>query len=155
GLYRNLKINRMTFTRGANATLLSDSTPFNEHQREQMRRGITRSYEQFVGRVAASRQMTPEAVDTVGGGRVWTGKQAFENGLVDELGDLWTAIAKARELAGLPDDSAVAVVEGKGEPLGPQLAEKADPAALLRYLHENLSALANGRAQWLMPIKWE
>lgn len=155
GLYRNLRINRMTVTRGANATLMSDSTPFNDQQREQIRRAITRSYEQFTGRVAASRKMTVEAVDAVGGGRVWTGKQALHIGLVDALGDVWVAVAKARELAGLPEDSAVVMVEGKGEPLGPKLAAKADPAALLRYVQENMTALANGRAQWLMPIKWE
>ena len=152
GLYSNLRVNRMEFTRGANANLLSDSTPFNDQQREQMRQGISRSYQQFTGRVAASRRMTPEAVDAVGEGRVWTGKQALQNGLVDELGDLWQAVAKARELAGLPADAPAAIVRGAGQPLGPQLAE--NPAAALRYAQENLRLIANGRAQWLMPVEW-
>ena len=50
-------------------------------------------------RVARGRKLTPEAVDAVGGGRVWTGAQALEQGLVDELGDLRAAIKKARNLA--------------------------------------------------------
>lgn len=154
-LYENLKVKRMVLTRGANATLYSDSQPFNDHQRAQMRAAIEHLYGQFVARVAASRRMTPEAVDNVGGGRVWTGTQALENGLVDELGDLHTAIAKARELAGLPRDARFSIVKGEARPIAPQVAERLNPAAWLRYARQNFRAIADGRAQLLMPIRWE
>jgi ClpP class serine protease len=44
-----------------------------------------------------------DALEKVAGGRVWTGSEAFERGLVDEIGDLRAALDKARELAGIPD----------------------------------------------------
>ncbi len=155
GLLENLKINRLEFTRGANATIFSDQMPFNDEQRRQMRQGIERSYEQFIERVAKSRKMTTEAVDAVGGGRVWTGQQAQIHGLVDELGDLRVALAKARELANLPVDTPITIIQEEGEPLGPQLAEKANPAAILRYMTENFLLIASSKAQLLMPVRWE
>ena len=61
------------------------------------------TYEQFVNLVARGRDMTPAAVDAVAQGRVWTGATARAHGLVDELGDLEEAIARAAELAGLDE----------------------------------------------------
>jgi protease-4 len=59
-------------------------------------------YRRFLERVAEGRKMTVEAVDAVGGGRVWTGRQAKERGLVDELGGLATAVRLAAEQGGMP-----------------------------------------------------
>lgn len=154
GLRDKLRVNTIEFTRGANADLYSDSAPFSEPQRAQIRAGVESSYRQFIERVAHSRHMSVEAVDAVGGGRVWTGEQALAHGLVDQLGDLHAAIAKARELANLPDDAPVALVGGKTRPLPPQLAANLDPAAALRYAVDNAQALVNGTAQAIMPIWW-
>lgn len=120
-----------------------------------MRAGVERSYQQFIERVAKSRKMTTEAVDAVGSGRVWTGRQAQANGLVDELGDFHVALAKAREIANLPIDTPITIIHGDSEPLGPQVAEKANPAAMLRYLNENFRLIASGKAQLLLPIRWD
>jgi protease-4 len=54
--------------------------------------------------VAKYRGMAVETVDSIGQGRVWTGSEALEYGLVDELGDLENAIIAAAELAGLEED---------------------------------------------------
>ena len=62
---------------------------------------IDHGYRQFVDLVAESRGMTPEQVDAIGQGRVWTGEQAFERGLVDNLGHLQDAIDSAAALAEL------------------------------------------------------
>jgi protease-4 len=153
-LFEKLRINRMQFTRGANAGIYSDLAPFDEQQRVQMRASIEHNYQQFIGYVAEGRRMTVEAVDAVGGGRVWTGKQALELGLVDELGDLKAAVDKARELAGLPDHAPAALMQGKVKPMVPQLAEAANPAAILRYLQENLQFIS-GSAQVLLPVEWK
>jgi len=59
------------------------------------------NYEQFVNLVARGRDMSPEAVEEVAQGRVWTGASAQARGLVDELGDLEDAVQKAVDLAGL------------------------------------------------------
>jgi protease-4 len=64
---------------------------------------IEDTYEDFVGSVAANRGMTRDAVDLIGQGQVWTGAEALDNGLVDELGELDDAIAQAARLAGLED----------------------------------------------------
>ena len=61
-------------------------------------------------------------------------------------------IAKARELAGLPDNSPVALVAGKAKPLVPQVAS--DPAAALSYTLDNTRALVNGAAQVVTLIWW-
>ncbi|GJM08026.1 MAG: protease [Lysobacteraceae bacterium] len=60
---------------------------------------IDNGYEQFLTRVAESRQMSVEAVDEVARGRVWSGQQAYDRGLIDELGTMADAVNKAAELA--------------------------------------------------------
>jgi protease-4 len=70
-------------------------------QREAMNASITNIYEDFVSIVADGRGMTFEDVDAIARGRVWTGEDALEIGLVDELGDLESAIADAASRAGL------------------------------------------------------
>ena len=70
-------------------------------QREAMNASITNIYEDFVSIVADGRGMTFEDVDAIARGRVWTGEDALEIGLVDELGDLESAIADAAARAGL------------------------------------------------------
>lgn len=64
---------------------------------------VNDGYEDFVARVATYRNMDRDAVDSIGQGRVWTGADAVDNGLVDALGDLEDAIATAAELAGLEE----------------------------------------------------
>jgi protease-4 len=153
GLREKLRVNTVEFMRGANADIFSDTTPFTESQRAQMRASIETSYRTFIKRVAASRHLSVEAIDAVGGGRVWTGEQALAHGLVDQLGDLHAALAKARELANLPADAPVAIFEGKGKPLPP--ANALDPASSLRYALDNARALVNGSAQVVMPLWWK
>ena len=65
--------------------------------------GVERVYTTFLQRVATGRNMTVDNVDTIAQGRVWTGKEALEIGLVDELGGLENALEGAAELAGLVD----------------------------------------------------
>ena len=67
-------------------------------------------YDQFVEKVAESRSSTPEKIDAVAQGRVWTGRQAREIGLVDELGGLPRAIAIAQQRAGIAKDTTVQLV---------------------------------------------
>jgi len=76
---------------------------------------IEHGYREFLQRVADSRGMTTENVDKVAQGRVWSGADAHEFGLVDHLGDLDDAIAAAAELAGLGDSYAVRFIEKEEE----------------------------------------
>lgn len=151
GLFEKLRTHRLEVTRGANASMYSDHAPFTGEQRLRMRQSIEHIYKHFVGLVSTSRHLSYEAVDGIAAGRVWTGVQAKANGLVDELGDIYTALAKARALANLPDYAPLVVV-GKGKPLMPQLAEKANPAASLAYMHDSLNNIANGSLQILLDV---
>jgi protease-4 len=65
---------------------------------------IDQGYRQFIGKVAAAREKTPEAIDQVARGRVWSGAQAEARGLVDELGGLSDAIAEAARRVALASD---------------------------------------------------
>jgi len=64
----------------------------------------------FIERVAQSRHTTPEQIDAIGRGRVWTGAQAREQGLVDALGGLDVAVTLAKQRAGVPADEEVELV---------------------------------------------
>ena len=76
---------------------------------------IEQGYRDFLARVAESRGMTTEEVDVIARGRVWSGEDAYELGLVDNLGDLDDAIAAAAELAELGEDYEVSYIEEKLE----------------------------------------
>ena len=82
---------------------------------ETLQQMIEQGYRDFLARVAESRGMTTEEVDAVAQGRVWSGADAYELGLVDNLGDLDDAIAAVAELAGLGDDYAVSYIEQEPE----------------------------------------
>lgn len=153
GLEEKLLFKTVSFLRGANADLYSSSTPFTEPQRAQIRAAIEHNYRQFIERVAVSRDMTPESVDAIGGGRVWTGEQAIEHALIDELGDLRAAIDKARALAGLPERTRIVIdTPRKDEYLPPMAARAADPAAAVRALLRSARGLFDGRPLTLLPF---
>ena len=152
-LVRKLRFNAVEFLRGANASYASSLHAFTPEQRERVQATVDRIYARFVERVARSRDLSTEAVDAVAGGRVWTGAQALDHGLVDALGGLHEAAAKARELAGLPADAPLRIWRGKAKPLAPQLAAEANPAAGLRYLRANLDAIFSGEAQFLLEMR--
>jgi protease-4 len=102
GLYDRLQAHREVVSRGEAAGLYADDAPFDDRERAKIRARLGESYQRFKGRVAQGRGMEEDEVEAVARGRVWTGAQALEQGLVDALGDLELAAQKARELAGLP-----------------------------------------------------
>jgi protease-4 len=108
-LYDRLAIRRVTLERGEHAGLYRDTGPMRDEERAIFWRGINDVYDQFKEIVARGRGLTPEQVEAVGGGRVWTGRQALERRLVDSHGDFIDAIKKAAELAALPTDDSVAI----------------------------------------------
>ena len=138
--------------RGDNADLIAGEKPFSDAQRDLLRESIEHIYGQFLERVAESREQSAAEIDAIGGGRVWTGEQALGHGLVDELGNLRTAIDKARDLAKLPETAPSVLVREKGKPIGVQLAEQ-NPAALAKYVADNVEMMTD-RAQFIMPFDW-
>jgi protease IV len=86
---------------GPYATTYSSATTFTNEQRVALNAAITRVYADFTGKVAAGRKLPLARVQEIAKGRVWTGNQAKEIGLVDQIGGLRTAIGKAKALAGI------------------------------------------------------
>ena len=84
-----------------NANYITTNKPLTPYQREVIQSSVERVYDHFITKVADGRSLTKEQVDEIGQGRVWTGTQALKIGLVDELGGLKMAIAKAAELGEL------------------------------------------------------
>lgn len=111
GLYEKLGIGREPVQRGAMAGLYSELAPFSDGERARVRRDLGEAYARFKALVAEGRGMTDEQVEEIARGRVWTGAQSREIGLVDELGDFETALAMAKELAGLKPEREYTVVQ--------------------------------------------
>lgn len=138
--------------------------PQTEEEMQQLEDSTTWYYDKFVQKIAESRNMDPEYVDSVGQGRTWLGKDALEVGLVDELGGLEAAIQHAAELAELEegdysvtdyprgndlDDMINALLEGR------ELDVSIDPATgLIRQVQKDLEWLKSfndPRGIYLLP----
>jgi protease IV len=124
-----------------NADAWSMNQPFTDEQHAHVEAEADLLYTDFVERVAKGRKMTVEAVDAIARGRVWTGADALERGLVDELGGLRTAINRAKVLAGLEPDADVRVVGYPGSSLMDLLRPKASSQPAAASLPEAFGAL--------------
>lgn len=89
---------------GPLSDIFTISRPFTEYEVNMFQQSADETYRTFISKAANGRDMTAEDVETVAGGRIWSGIQARENGLVDELGGLETAVAMAAGAAGLEED---------------------------------------------------
>ena len=103
GLYNKVGLTKEIIPRGKNATLYSDYGGFSDTERERVEKMMKTIYEDFVNKAAAGREKTFDEINEIAQGRVWTGKQAKELGLVDELGGLDTALSIAKEKGGIAD----------------------------------------------------
>jgi protease-4 len=104
---------------------------------------IENGYRSFIGKVAAARHKTPEQVDAIAQGRVWSGAQALERGLVDKLGGLKDAIAAAAQAANLGDNYRVSYVE-KPLTFWERLAMNMSNDALAGFAHAVLPQMPLG-----------
>jgi protease IV len=116
GLYDKVGITKEVLTRGANAALFSEYQPWSDSDRARIRGQNVAFYEDFVRKVAEGRKKTYAEIDAVAQGRVWTGAEALQHGLVDRLGGLDTALDVARERAklGQADVNVVVLPPRKG-----------------------------------------
>ncbi|MFH0899761.1 MAG: signal peptide peptidase SppA, partial [Pseudomonadota bacterium] len=98
-----------TGRRGEHADMESSLRPYTVEERSRIRENLRYYYDRFTGTVAHGRNLTAEQVETIAGGRVWTGRQALDHRLVDRLGGLGDAIAEAKRRAGLAEGEQVAL----------------------------------------------
>ena len=107
-------VSTATIKAGKNSDLASPFARFSPEQRTKMGEYMAGFYQTFITKVAEGRHTTPERIDAVGQGRVWTGAQAKDRGLVDALGGLDTAVAIAKQRAHIPADEEVELVMYSG-----------------------------------------
>src|ERR1041385_1962300 len=108
GFYDWLGISNEYVLRGKNAGMFRETEKFSDDERAKFEDWIKTTYDQdFVPKVAQGRHKDPKDVDAVGPGRVWTGAQAKDRGLVDDFGGLDKAIEVAKQLAKIPADKGV------------------------------------------------
>jgi protease-4 len=146
GLLAKLEIGAEAITRGAHADLQLASRPLTPGSRERLRREVDSFYKLFVKRVAEGRPLDEPGVDAVGRGRVWTGEQAAERGLVDELGGLHEAVTRAKVQLKLDPEADVALVPyPPPRPLVEQIGELVGlrPRAVAEH----------PLAEWLRPVE--
>ena len=140
GAYEKLGIHTEVIGRGANAGIFSSTFPFSASEKEAMTALIHDAYDQFLdkaieGRTKAGVKITRKELEAIAGGRIWTGRQAKERGLVDDLGNLDDAVASAKKAAGVAEDKDLellilpkprsfidALMDTKSESLAPRMA---------------------------------
>ena len=110
GTLEKLGMNMERVTSGKYADLWAPDRPFTPEERKKIEESMHATYETFVEKAAAGRKTTPERIDSIAQGRVWTGVQAKEHGLVDELGGLDRALELAKKAAGIDEKSEVELV---------------------------------------------
>src|SRR5262249_40089091 len=103
-MWKKIGVTFKTYKRGENAGLLASGAPFTQGERERLQSWMDDVYEVFKGHVQAIRGgRLKKSLDELAGGRVFTGKQALELGLVDKIGGLGDAIAHVAGQAKLTD----------------------------------------------------
>ena len=131
GLLVKLEIGMDSLTRGEHADFLLAGEKMSPEAHARLQSSVQDTYQLFLKRVSDGRKLSTEKVDAIGQGRVWTGKQALEVGLVDELGGLYTAVRRAKTEVGLDLDVDVALVPfPEQKPLTQQLIEMFQTAAI-------------------------
>jgi protease-4 len=110
GTLKKLGMNMEGVTQGRFADLYSPVRPFSPEERARVLENMQATYDTFVEKAAQGRNTTPERIDAIAQGRVWTGRQAKQIGLIDELGGLERALALAKQRAKIPQESEVELV---------------------------------------------
>lgn len=109
GLFDKVGVKTEVIAHGTNSGIMAMDTPFSDSERKVMTALMRETYDQFLdktleGRKKSGREMSRADLEKLAGGRVWTGRQAKANGLVDELGTFEDALAAVKEMAGVDKD---------------------------------------------------
>ncbi len=133
---------------GAYADSFGSAKPFTPEQRAAVSAWMDRIYAGFIGRVAQGRRLPADKVEALAKGRVWTGAQARDLGLVDKLGGFAVAVAEAKRLAHLPADGDVPIKRFDPQPgLGGMMQGVSAAAATLRLAAQAPQLLAAPQAR--------
>ena len=150
-LKKNVHLNVFEVSTHKHGATASGFSPLDPEEEAVMQQSIDKIYNDFVGRVAAGRNLTTEAVDEIAQGRVWAGEDAIKIGLVDELGGLSDAIRYAAVTAGLENYRLVeypAIV-----PLLDQVLASMNEKGTVPDVKAGLPVLADRTARWLLGLR--
>jgi protease-4 len=148
GAWAKLHVHRETVAFGEHVMIGSADRTYTNEERQIVKGEIDRTYELFLDVVGRARGLTREQVHPIAAGRVWTGRQAHERKLVDELGGLDAGVRKARSLAGLPDTAPVREVRVPRRTNPPRAAASA--AGYIGWLFEGVTLLNRAPALAVM-----
>ncbi|MBN1271817.1 MAG: signal peptide peptidase SppA [Candidatus Aminicenantes bacterium] len=107
GLYQKIGVTFENLNYGDKAGIYSSNRGFTDEEKQMLEKEMLWVYDKFLTKAAEGRHMTKEEVDKIGKGRVWTGAQAKEIGLIDDTGGILKAFQTAKELAGIPQNESV------------------------------------------------
>ena len=150
-LKKNVHLNVFEVSTHKHGSLASGFAPLDPEEEAVMQQQIDKTYDDFVGRVAAGRNLTTEAVDEIAQGRVWAGGDAIKIGLVDELGGLTDAIRYAAATAGLENYRLVeypAVL-----PLYEQMLSSMNEQGTEQDVKSDVAGLTDRTARWLLGLR--
>ena len=176
GFYDWIGVSNEYVLRGKNAGMFRETEKFSDTERAKFQEFLKNTYEDFTSKVAKGRGKEQAYIDSIGQGRVWTGYQGKERGLVDEYGGLDKAIELAKQLANIPADKGIERVVLPQPPTffqqlmdvddesGDQVsAEAKQQASILSALPEDvrqtlryaqlLDRASKGEAIYLMPFR--
>ena len=142
GLYEKVGISMHTYKRGAYSTLFSSTDNFTEAERNKYQEFLESFYTTFVTKASQGRGMEYDDLHAVAQGRVWTGSQALDRKLVDEIGGLEEAIQKAAELAKLAEFGISLYPKRKS--FLERLLEETDPEAVVSLPDPELQKHVDG-----------
>jgi protease-4 len=162
-LMNSIGVHSAAIAHGANATMFDAFNDFTPAQQQQFRDQILgETYQHFVNLVASRRGLSVARVDQIAQGRVWTGDDAIKLKLVDGIGGLDEAIKAARELAKVPEDTKLGLLELPAPPgllsslmkgkMGAEGALGIGVSAHLRALLWMFDAAAGAHGGWLRAV---
>ena len=124
-LYEKIHVNWDTVKRGEHADLYSTHRQITAEEKKIAEEAIQHFYDRFISIVAEGRNLSKDDVHKIAQGRVWTGKQAFERGLVDALGGMDLAVKEMKKLAAIKHEVKLVEFEGDDENMKIKLGMKA------------------------------
>ena len=176
GFYDWIGVTNEYVLRGKNAGMFRESEKFSDTERAKFEEFMKATYDDFISKVGKGRNKDKTYIDSIGQGRVWTGRQGKDNGLVDEYGGLDKAIEIAKQLANIPVDKSVQrivmpkpptfleeLMSGGSDDGDEASAQAKQQASLMSALPEDirqslryaqlLDRAKNGEAIYLMPFR--
>src|SRR5216110_799220 len=107
GFYDWIGVTNEYVMRGKNSGMFRETEKFNDSERAKFQEFLRNTYDDFITKVGKGRSKDKDYIDSIGQGRVWTGAQGKEKGLVDEYGGLDKAIEVAKQLANIPAEKSI------------------------------------------------